>query len=77
MKLEEAHGEVNTCTWCGCYYDTESGECLKFRTTPIIGAVEIGLCNDCRKERDEIDEKRLKELGYNVVRVDGGWREVE
>ena len=50
-KLEESNGEVNTCTWCGCYYDTESGECLKFRTTPIIGAVEKGLCNDCRKER--------------------------
>ena len=65
------------CTWCGCYYYTETGESYGFMTTPIIGAVEKSLCNACKKERNEIDEKRLKELGYNVVRVQDGWEEVE
>ena len=76
-KMKEANGTVNICIWCGCYYYTESGEYLEFRTTPIIDAVEKGLCNDCIKLKLEYDEKRLKELGYKVVRVDGGWKEVE
>lgn len=76
-KLEEANGTVNTCIWCGCYYYIKSGKCLEFRTTPIIDAVEKGFCNDCEEFRLEYDEKRLKELGYNVVRVDGGWKEIK